>query len=151
MKSQTDTFSSICLHEVVSRKIVSWSRVHHINHNLRWKKNNENQMGCATVRPTWKIYHLQISRRNPYQCPCRYQLWTSVCLFYHIGRKTSKEILKNYSTIIKKRKKSKKTNKRHSNLGGNKYWGSLIKNCQSFRLRQTWASRFFSFGSKTWW
>ena len=73
------------------------------------EKNNENQMGYATVRPTWKIYHPQISRRNPYQCPCRYQLWTSICLFYQIGKKTSKEIKKNYSAIIKKEKKQ--TNK----------------------------------------
>ena len=36
------------------------------------EKNNENQMGYATVRPTWKIYNPQISRRNPYQYPCRY-------------------------------------------------------------------------------
>ena len=75
------------------------------------EKNNENQMGYATVRPTWKIYHLQISRRNPNQCPRRYQLWKSVCLFYQIGRKTSKEIKKKLFNNYKKRKKANKQTK----------------------------------------
>ena len=136
MKSQTDTFSSICLHKVVSRKIVSWSRIHHINHNLRWKKT----MRIKWAMPQFVQLEKFITHKFPavtlISAPVGTSYGHQYVYFIKLGRKLSRKFKKTIQQLQRK-KKSKQTNKRHSNLGGNKYWGSLIKNCQSFRLRQT--------------